>query len=139
MSRVMLNITKALEEADTSPQSVGFDFRLDLADIVLAQLKAKGWTQKRLAKESGFKESFISRIIHAESNCTFDVAGRILSALGLGGKLVTKISLPGNTVGLHNIGSAYYGQEISTKENKIRSKTISSHQTTTVAESPNMD
>jgi hypothetical protein len=42
------------------------------------------------------KASFINRVVHSSSNCTFDVAGRILFALGIRGKL-TAVA-PGSTV-----------------------------------------
>jgi len=72
-----------LAEFEESPESVGIDLRLDLADLVIRHLDGQGWTQKQLAQRTGMQESFISRIIHAESNCTFEVAGRIMHALGV--------------------------------------------------------
>jgi len=51
-------------------------------------------TQKQLAEMADLKESFITRIVHADSNCTFDVAGRILQALGVKAKLVEDVPVP---------------------------------------------
>lgn len=72
-----------LDASKRKPQSAGYRLRLQLADLLLRQLRAKGWTQKQLAKAARMKESFITRVIHAESNCTFDVAGRLLFAAGV--------------------------------------------------------
>lgn len=77
-----------LREFEASPESRGFDLRLDLADIILRHLDGKRWTQKRLAEAAGMKPSFLTRVIHASNNCTFDVAGRILFALGVQAKLI---------------------------------------------------
>jgi transcriptional regulator with XRE-family HTH domain len=76
-------LLKALDEFEATPESRGYDLRLSLSTLVAKRLKAKGWTQKQLADATGMKESFITRIVHADSNCTFDVAGRILFALGV--------------------------------------------------------
>jgi len=91
------DLLRILDEFEATPESVGIDLRLDLADLIIAQLDRKRWTQKRLAQRCGMKESFVSRIIHAESNCTFDVAGRLLHALGVKPKLTvaqTKPTIP---------------------------------------------
>lgn len=94
-----------LAEFEKSPQSVGIGLRLDLADLVMRHLDLMGWTQKRLAEATGMHESFISRIIHANSNCKFDVAGRIMHALGVKVRLQEAASdrlpfaRPGSTAG----------------------------------------
>jgi len=72
-----------LDEFQNSADGAGYQLRLDLADLVIAGLREKGWTQKQLADAAGMKESFITRIVHASSNCTFDVVGRILYALNV--------------------------------------------------------
>ena len=77
------DLLRVLREFEKTPESVGVDLRLDLADLVMKHLDRLGWTQKRLAKQADMQESFISRIINAESNCTFEVAGRIVHALGV--------------------------------------------------------
>lgn len=76
-------VERARESFNESPQSIGLRFRLDLSRLVCDALDAKSWTQRDLAREAGMKESFVSRIINADSNCTFDVAGRLLFALGI--------------------------------------------------------
>jgi hypothetical protein len=82
------DLLKILEEYEKTPDSRGYDLRLDLADIVLRHLRDKGWTQKALADAAGMKAPFLTRIIHAAQNCTFDVAGRLLFALGVRAKLM---------------------------------------------------
>lgn len=79
----------ALKEAfDASPLSVGVELRFDLADIIINALKTQGITQRELAKRTGMQEAYISRVIHGNANCQFDVAGKILFALGLSAELV---------------------------------------------------
>lgn len=77
------DLQKALDGFESKPESRGYDLRLNLSEIVLRHLKEKGWSQKDLATEAGMKEAMLSRIIHANANCTFDVAGRLLFALGV--------------------------------------------------------
>ena len=79
---------KVLEDFKKSPQSVGHDLRLDLADIIYRYLAQNGWTQNRLAEAAGMKPQRITKILHGDTNCTFDTAGRLLFALGTRGKLV---------------------------------------------------
>ena len=99
------DLLRILAQFEESTQSVGIDLRLDLADLVMKHLDLKGWTQKMLAEKTGMHESFISRIIHADSNCQFEVAGRIMHALGVRIKLQQAASdrlpfaRPGSTAG----------------------------------------
>jgi len=72
-----------LQKFKETPESVGHELRLHLSSLLCRHLSIKGWTQKRLADEAGMQESFVSRVMNADSNCTFDVAGRLLFALGL--------------------------------------------------------
>ena len=81
------DILKALDEYHQTPESRGMKLRLDLAEIVLRHLKQNDWTQKELARKTSFKDSFISRLLHSDANCTFETAGRILFALGVEAKL----------------------------------------------------
>ena len=82
------DLRKVLADFERTPESRGFDLRLALADLVIRHLRRKGWTQKKLAEEAGMKESFVTRIIHAEQNCTFDVAGRLLFGLDVRANLI---------------------------------------------------
>lgn len=87
-----MNNTKALRKTladfERTPESRGYELRLDLADLVISHLRRKGWTQKKLAEKANMKESFITRIVHAEQNCTLDVIGRLLFALDIRANLV---------------------------------------------------
>lgn len=64
--------------------------RLDLADLLTDHLRETGITQRELAAACGMKESFLSRIIHSDSNCTFDVAARVLHSIGVKPQLVDR-------------------------------------------------
>ena len=88
MSKDVQDILQALEEYEkTCPASVGVGLRLDLAEIVLRNLRRKGWSQRTLARETGLKESYISRVLHSNANCTFETAGNLLFALGIRAQL----------------------------------------------------
>jgi hypothetical protein len=91
------DLHKRLAEFEASPDSRGLDLRLSLADLIIRKLRAKRWTQKRLADEVGMLEPFITRVIHARQNCTFDVAGRILFALGISAEITETIPEPAAT------------------------------------------
>ena len=77
------DLRQLFSELERQPQSRGYDLRLSFADLVIDALRERHWTQKELADQAGLRESQISSIVHAESNCTFDLAGRILFALGI--------------------------------------------------------
>ncbi len=81
------DILKALDEYHQTPESRGIKLRLNLAQIILRHLRENNWTQKELARKTSFKDSFISRLLHSDANCTFETAGRILFALGIEAKL----------------------------------------------------
>lgn len=91
MSKLVDQLLTTLDEfGRDDPSSRGLALRLDLAEIVGRELRAKGWTQRKLAEVASVKEPFISRILHSETNCTFDTAGRLLFALSVRGKLVSE-------------------------------------------------
>jgi plasmid maintenance system antidote protein VapI len=113
------DLLKDLEAFESTPESRGYDLRLDLAQIVLRHLKEKGWTQKALADAAGMKAPFLTRIIHAAQNCTFDVAGRLLFALGIRAKLLevpttvgtTEVAAAAAPIAANTVtGSIYHGQ-----------------------------
>lgn len=81
----------AIDRYESEPRKNGFDLRDDLSVIIVEQCAKHNWTQKELAKKAGMRESYISRLIHSNANCTFDVAGRVLHALGLDATLKTKM------------------------------------------------
>jgi len=86
--KVIQDLRNTIKDFESTPESRGLALRTSLAVLVLHRLKEKGWSQKQLAESAGMKESFISRIIYANSNCTFDVAGRILFALDVTAEIV---------------------------------------------------
>jgi transcriptional regulator with XRE-family HTH domain len=87
-SRDIQDILATLDAYESDPESCGIDARLIFSRIVLRQLAANGWSQRELAKRTGFKEAYISRIVHSDANCTFDSFGRILFAFGIDAKQV---------------------------------------------------
>ena len=77
------DILSSIHEFEASPDYVGLGLKVDLSRIVLRRLREKGWTQRRLATACGMKESFVSRVIHSDDNCTLDTVGRLMFALGV--------------------------------------------------------
>ena len=80
---LLKNLQKTLADHEQDPLSTGMELRVGFAKLVLDEMDRKKWNQRTLAKAAGMKPSFISRVIHSDSNCTFEVAGRILHALGI--------------------------------------------------------
>lgn len=88
MSQKTQNILHSLREyEETVLESRGLEFRLNLAEIVIRQLRSLGWTQRDLASETGMKESFISRVLHSNANCTLDTIGKLFFALGINARI----------------------------------------------------
>jgi len=88
------DLHKVLEHFELQPESAGYDLRLSFAELLLRRLDELGWSQKQLAEASGMKAPQLSRIIHSDQNCTFDVAGRLLFALGLRARISEKPPTP---------------------------------------------
>src|SRR5829696_2389996 len=82
------DLLKHLRDFEEQPSSRVYELRLSLAAIIIRNLKEKNWTQRQLADVAGMKESFVTRILHSDSNCTFDVAGRLLFALNVHAEFV---------------------------------------------------
>ena len=93
------DLRNSLEKFERTPQARSLDLRLTLSTLILNGLDRRRWTQKRLAAEAGMRESFVSRLIHAQSNCEFDTVGRILHALGTQAALVEKPLKPARRMG----------------------------------------
>lgn len=89
-------IVKELERFNKTEEGHALDLRLDLAEIILRGLSKPG-SHAKLAAAAKMKPSFLSRITHADANCTFDVASRIISAIGLRARLVA-VNDEGNVV-----------------------------------------
>lgn len=81
MSQDIQEILRALREYEDTPESWGLELRLNLAEVVIHALRRKGWRQRDLARATSMKESFISRVLHSNANCTLDTAGRLFHAL----------------------------------------------------------
>lgn len=82
------DLNRILRDFEDSPEGVGYELRLNLSEIVLRNLRSKGWTQRRLADESKKLESYITRVVHSQQNCGLDTVGKILHALGVRASLV---------------------------------------------------
>ena len=83
MSQDTKNILSALGEFSNTETSVGLELRLSFSELVLRKLRDKQWSQPDLADATGLKESFLSRVVNSEANCTFDTAGKLLFAFGI--------------------------------------------------------
>jgi|GEM_PF-3852119 len=70
-----------LHNFEATAEGYAEELRLDLSGIIAAELRERNWSQARLAKEAGMKASYINRLIHGASNCTFEVAARVLFTL----------------------------------------------------------
>lgn len=81
-------IHEALSEYKQTPESYGLELRLNLAEIVLAYLKRTGVTQYQLANRAGMDSGRLNQVIQANANCTLDIVGRLVEAMGLKGRLV---------------------------------------------------
>jgi transcriptional regulator with XRE-family HTH domain len=115
-----------LEKHDESP--TGLDLRLDLAEVILSHLDGKKWTQARLADAAGMKASYLTRITHSAQNCTFEVADRIASALGVKLKLVAvpQFSAGGTIVGSSHTDPLIIRQENTNGQAQIQDQEIQS-------------
>jgi ribosome-binding protein aMBF1 (putative translation factor) len=91
------NLLETLTEAERLTEGSGIDLRLDLSKLILEQLALLGWTQKELAKRAGMKEPFVTRVLNADSNCTFAIADRLLRALGIKASLAMTAQQPGKS------------------------------------------
>lgn len=70
-----------------TPDSVGLDLRMDLAELVARHLHGTGLTQAQFGAQFGKKAPYINRIISGTQNCTLDLVGQIIFAMGLRAKL----------------------------------------------------
>ena len=104
------SILQTVDEFEKTEASVGLELRLSLAELILRHLSSKNWTQRQLAEKTRLKESYISRVLHSNSNCTLDTAGKLLFALDVRARLrgfAIDTAGDGATSGVLN----YLGQE----------------------------
>ena len=92
---ILNDLRTDLKNFNATPDALAMELRLDLAGIIVARLKTLGWTQRDLAQATGLKESFISRIIHSNANCTLSTVATILAALDVRATLSQAASEPG--------------------------------------------
>ena len=75
------SLKKALKDYESEPDSYAQDLKNSFAGLLLRLLRDNGWTQKELASKSGVGERIISRIVHADHDCSFETLGQLLFAL----------------------------------------------------------
>jgi transcriptional regulator with XRE-family HTH domain len=85
LTRAIKNILAALADFEKTSDSVGVEFRVSLSEIVIRHLRIRKWNQRQLAEATGLKESYISRVLHSNANCTLDTIGTLFFALGIRG------------------------------------------------------
>jgi len=56
--------------------------RLEIAVRLDELLEERGWSARVLAQKAGMKESFLSRILHADANSTLKTLAKLEAALG---------------------------------------------------------
>lgn len=95
MKSIISGIRNEIQGAMSSAEGVALKLRLNLAELALGRLRENGWTQRKLAREIGWKESFLSRVLHGDENWTSETAGRVMFALGIDAELSeAKTSVP---------------------------------------------
>ena len=70
------------EEFRKTPESFTITLQMSLSRLILEALRDNGWRQRDLAEKAQVKESFLTRVIHGDSNWTAATAGKLLCALG---------------------------------------------------------
>ena len=94
MKALHARLMARLDAYNATPEGRSHTLREDLSLLIIRRLEELGWTQKQLAQKCGKNESFISRIIHTDTNATFEVAAAILHALDIQPRLVDARTLP---------------------------------------------
>ena len=87
MSQAITNILQTIEDFKQTAESRGLDLRLDVAEILIRNLKERNWSQRELANAAGMLEPQVSRILHSSANCTLDTIGRLMFALDIHSRL----------------------------------------------------
>lgn len=82
MSETLDLLNKLTQEFEASMMGEDADLRLDLSEILWRGLHRKGWSQRRLAKESGLADAVISNLVHGNRNWTCRMAVKAVRALG---------------------------------------------------------
>ncbi|MCW5775814.1 MAG: helix-turn-helix transcriptional regulator [Phycisphaeraceae bacterium] len=99
MSDILSRIQRKLAEYQATPEGFGNSLRHDVAMLIVDRLEELGWHQRDLARVLGKPDSFISRLIHSDSNCTVETIGEVCHALGIKPLITARESRP--TTALH--------------------------------------
>lgn len=83
MSDAITSIRQRLAEFQASPLGFGVSLRHDVARLIVDRLETLQWQQKDLAQALNKPESFVSRLIHRNANCTLETVGEVFHALGI--------------------------------------------------------
>ncbi len=87
MSKALEYLQQLDEEFEASAEGYGFQLRLDFAEILWRTLKQRGWSQTQFAEMSGWSDSFVSNLVHANQNCELDTIGKAFHTLGVKAQL----------------------------------------------------
>lgn len=94
MPRTNDDLLQLVDDLNARAEGSGLKLRLDLSGLILQRLRLLKWRQRDLARATGLKESFVSRVLHSNANCTLDTVARLLHALGVQGELRESITEP---------------------------------------------
>lgn len=83
MSKALDELNQLTAEFEATAKGDETNLRLDLAEIIWRGLARNGWTQRRLARESGLPDALISNLIHGNRNWTCATAAQVVHALGV--------------------------------------------------------
>jgi transcriptional regulator with XRE-family HTH domain len=97
MNQALDHLNKLTGEFDATFRGDDAGLRLDLAEIIWRGLKQRGWSQRRLAQESGLADAVVSNIMHGNRNWRCATAARILHALGTKARLIEAETLTRST------------------------------------------
>lgn len=75
------DILDAIEAVEATPIGRSIELRMSFSRLVAQRLRELGLTQKKLADKAKKKESYISRVLSGDENCSFDRLAEILFAL----------------------------------------------------------
>ena len=84
-----------LPYGDLSARTASSKLRSGLAYAMLVGLKDKGWTHQQLGEAVDLDPTIINLLTHNRVDCSFEMAGRILFALGVSARLVLETERAG--------------------------------------------
>lgn len=83
MRSTIASIRENVDATWNSAEGFALKIRMNLAELALCELKERGWSQRKLARKTGWKEPFVSKILNGDANWTTETAGRLLFALDI--------------------------------------------------------